>query len=295
MAFTCQETADGRKSTEDDNGRKHVRKFRIWTDNKSIGSYTAMKSARSASPIALPSRFDVHPEDSYALCRTVECEPGQAEKTGKVFVAVANYDTAVDETQSEPNPLLRPVKYRLEWASYQTVAERDNQGSPIVNSAGFQYDPPYMVDDDRPVLVAVKNEAASLFAVICARAIYFRRAVNTSNFFGAGSRQAKVESIVTGDVLVENNVRFYAVTTRVQFNELTWDLALLDRGTKHLDADGNVVRPVILDGPQKGQPLNDAVNLNPDGTRKTDGVGQFKRPFFRNQPERDFAGLGIGT
>lgn len=200
----------------------------------------------------------------------------------------------------EENPLDDPIKYSLEWANYTRLVDRDKDGNPIINSAGFGFDPPIEIDDARPVLVAIKN--MDDLNDIIALAVEYKNAVNTDTFYDATYRKAKVESIVSGQIQLRNDIAFYAVTFRIQFNDDLWDKHLVDRGRQCLVQEDFGTGyypdvPRVQSGEHAGDPL-DECNLNTDGTQRSETLpGLFIPPLasdgFRIYPEKAFAGLSI--
>jgi len=203
------------------------------------------------------------------------------------------------------NPLNRPAKYSLEWANYTRVLETDISGKPVLNSADDLFEA-IEQDDARPVLVVTKNEWP--LEIIIANAIAYKNAVNSDTFHGAGPRQAKMESITSGQLLFENGYDFYNVTYRIQFNDTFWDMKLVDRGRQCYDRPktdsiddgmGGMIKlatkawPRVKSGEHKGEFL-ELCNLNPDGTQRDDTLpALFKEPAYRIYPEKPFNALGI--
>ena len=207
------------------------------------------------------------------------------------------------DSSNQSNPLLRPVRYHLEFANFTTVAEVDIFGTALTNSAGQEFDPPFEKDDARPVLVATKNEWP--LEGIIAKAIAYKNAVNTNTFYGAGPREAKVESISTGEIQTENEISYHTVTYRIQFNNDKWDVSLVDQGWMHYDnaTDKNLLSAKEGTQDSSGQyddkdapKASEPVGLAADGTRLAKGNEPkklFKQPAFRIYNELSFASLGI--
>ena len=193
----------------------------------------------------------------------------------------------------EDNPLLRATKYRLDWANYSRVATKDKNGTTIENSAGVEFDPPIEIDDARPVLVCTRNEWP--LGSIIANSIQYKNAINTDSFYGAGPREAKVESIVCGDIMNENGVQFYQVTYRFQFNDQKWDITVVDQGFSHLDENGELVDAMertVTGSDVEWTKVSEPVGLKTDGTRQAKGVDKLFKE-FRVYPELSFSALGL--
>lgn len=194
------------------------------------------------------------------------------------------------------NPLNWPVRYNLEWANYSRAFDTDIFGNKLINSANDPF-PAEEQDDARPVLVATKNEFP--LEAIVAKSIFYKNAVNTDPFYGAMAREAKVESIVTGELQSLNGFQYYPVTYRVQFNEKKWDLVLADIGFNAYNIaknNPNAVKGPILNA--NGLPVLEEQPLNLDGTWRDPATVLFGQELildksFRVYPERAFSGLGI--
>jgi hypothetical protein len=212
------------------------------------------------------------------------------------------------EDKQQENPLLRPIKLSLEWAQFSVkVTEDVVDGRRIVNSADDLFED-VEKDDARPVLVAIKNFATFAEVVLLART--FKNAVNNAEFYGAPAGTAKVESIVSGNEIQENDYTYYAATIRVQFTNEDespdgWNLRLVNRGTHCYDkpktesgASRVRVRNLLSNEWGKGEFL-DFANLNYDGTQRFDGEADLQVPEAGDDPfriyyPRDFSQLGIG-
>lgn len=229
------------------------------------------------------------------------------------------------------NPLDEPIRYHVEMAPFQKIVDKewDYDGTNtdtvkkrlLQNSAADGFNPPLVIDDFRPVLVAIKNWDGTDLTGLISLITQYKNAVNDDTFYDAAARCAKVESIVGTPLQERNGVTFYQVTFRIQFDENTWDIPLIDRGTQHLTGNGTKQYPIktewdeatagvsyaLASDVQKADPGNykiaspleylDLVNLNSDGTRKypdEEPADQIS-PAFRVYPELDFSGLGIGT
>jgi hypothetical protein len=214
---------------------------------------------------------------------------------------------------SNPNPLSRPVRYSLEWASHTKAVEKDIYDRPLENSAGQLFDP-LEIDDARPVLVATKNMAS--LPTIIAMAVEYINTINDSTFFGAPAYSAKIESITSGELQTENEVDFYAVQFRIQFTNPDeydgWDVRVLNRGPEALvwnaeKGKDELKRVVAMD--KDGNPTDDGelittAKLDKDGYQLKPGDEGIYIPFvddvgtnglpWRFYRPKDFSGLGIG-
>ncbi len=313
----CQLIRYGRSGSADlDYKREYNAQWKVTTDSGNDGWTTVLLQSGNASlDNPIPDLWS-----TYAIGNDVDTgvylqdKRGQPETgsettwivTGTWKAPPPGRDPANGDNQ--PNPLFRPVRYHLEFANFTRVAEKDIFDKAITNSAGQEFDPPLEMDDARPVLVAVKNEWP--LEGIISKAIQYKNAVNTNTFYGAGPREAKVESIVSGGMQTENDVRYYPVTYRIQFNHEQWDIELVDQGWMHYGTAAAKNLLVARGGEQNADgtykiatgetelppPVPEPIGLDPDGTRRdkdADPVKLFKQPPFRIYPELSFASLGI--
>jgi hypothetical protein len=314
------------KLSEDGFGqRTYTHDYLIEMSSDADGQYNVYTQMESGTPDPVPARWSNYnvlingtAGDNTVFLQQREIKRKEdREDERNLWIVSCTWkppDPGQDSTQPDENPLTRPIKYHLEWASFTRIIEKDINGDAVTNSAGDLFDPPVEIDDARPVLVAVKNMWP--LENIIALSIQYKNAVNTDTFFDAPARTAKVESIQSGQLLYENGYDYYAVTFRVQFNQDTWDVELVDRGSQIMVRN-------VFDDPDKGfhkewprklkydgsgdvnniasysfaEPKEylDLVNLEPDGTRRYETLpALFKSPAFRIYPEEAFSGLGIG-
>ena len=125
-----------------------------------------------------------------------------------------------------------PVVGTLKQGVPITPEETDIYQDPILNSAGDPYSPQPLVDESRPVVTIVRNEATYSPSL----AIVYQDAVNNDNYLGAEPRQLKMESITTPgrQTAVVGGVEetYYPVTYRMIFRREGWDLRNLDIGAR---------------------------------------------------------------
>ena len=281
--------------------------YRVVTSSASNGWLTVLSQSGLASPDPVPnlwSTYSLGGESDgsvYLQDKDANLESRESRTRWIVKVVWRPPEPGSDpEQDNQNNPLNRATRYHMEWANYSKVVEKDNLDKILTNAAMQQFDPPIEVDDDRPVLVAVRNEWP--LASIIARALDYKNAVNTDTFYGATARQAKMESILSGEMLIENAIRFYSVVYRVQFNDKKWDIDPVNHGFNHFETAGDSETIVAVD--KNKLPVGEPVGLNADGTRRADDavppkifMSQVKlddiRTPFRYYPERSFEAIGI--
>ena len=285
--------------------RTYTHKWRVVTNDDDDNWDTVYNQARSSTPNAIPAMWSTYSigngADTGVRLKEMRGDLEEPADSLRRWIVTGTWQAPEpgEEPEDSPeNPLERPVRYHLEWANYTRIVEKDQLGKAPVNSAGQMFDPPIEHDDARPVLVAVRNEWP--LSSIVAKALHYRNAVNTDDFYGAGKRQAKMESIITSEKQTINGVNFYTVTHRIQFTDTSWDVEVVDQGFMHfenagdtnlivakeLDSNGVIKKPEVA--------VTEPVGLEPDGTRRADTLSKlFKQPPFRKYPERSFGALGL--
>ena len=279
-------------------GNKYTTEHLVESNSINDGPLSIALGALGSTPHPVPSMWAAYSVgndyDNSVVVKNRSTRLHAYTKGGALWIVTTSYERPGDDTEEDAggsNPLTRPIRYRVEWANYTKILYKDVTGKAIVNSAGQRFMDPMEVDDQRPVLVADKNVATLQEAV--SLGLTYKNAVNTDTFYGAGPRQAKVQSITCGDQQVEENVAFRAMTIRVEFNEDKWDREVLDVGIAVKETEA-VDSPLIVAKDAAGNPYGQEVNLAADGTILGDGEDAlFKQPPFRVYPELSFSGLGI--
>ena len=307
--INCERMAEGATgSVSSELRRTYSHQYLVETNSDSDGQIAVEVGSQSASPHSIPAMWSVYNNvngdgatdfGAFLLEKTIErYRPDEGNRRLWLVKCTWRPPEPGQDDQQPPNenPLLDPVKYRMEWIPFQRGIYKDKDDEPILNSAGDLFEG-IEIDDPFPVLVAVRNmwPLQSVFDL----ATDFHGAVNNGVFFTKPVRTWRVESIAASDLQQRGGVQYYAVTIRCAFNKDKWDLQIVDRGTQaYLDPnDKKSKSPVrVLEGANAGD-LLDMANLNSDGTQKVpDAIppGEIKQPHFRVYPEKDFADLGIG-
>lgn len=245
--------------------RTYTRTFQVLTDDR----YDSTLTIRAALPVDIG---DVY--------RTYESETGlpdsplREEDTGSFcsriaircisddflqWEAVCDY-SPFDSNQTPANPIDWPI--RISWgnATYQLAADRDRNGDPILNTAGLRFEPPLVVDGNRPILRIVRNEPFFDPAI----AAQFSDAVNEFAFFGEDPKTWKCKPILAELEFNRDcgtaDGYYYVVTYEFEYNRETWVQHVLEQGLRELDSSGNRV-PIT----ENGLPVTEPVPLDADG------------------------------
>lgn len=289
-----RELFSDRSSGRDAKGRRSVRVFLVLCDDVADGPEAAEIADTLPAGMAIPSIGDAHPGDADKFVRSVEAKPEAGEPCE--FRVTVQYSTPVasgpGEEDPEENPLARPMT--IGWGSTKTSVpveratfidgELEWPDIPVESSAYEVFDPPIMRDFGRRVLTITHNEATFDSAL----AIVYTDAVNEEAFVGCAPGTVKIASI-TASRHYENEVWYWAVEYQFDVNPDGWNLFIVDRGTRVLDAAGEK-SVTAKDG--DGNPYNSPIHLDGNGWKLgiDDPVVYLE---YRIYPIKDFAALGL--
>lgn len=272
-----------RPDAEEDNAGvlNTERVFRIWYA-AFTGAVTILKE------VALPQKGDAHPEDSNLICISRGVSSISDDK--RIREVTCSYSSLTTDTVTEEDPLKRDPK--ITWGTFETsvVAEKDNAGGAIENSAGDPYQNPLMVDNAHLEVTIVRNEAS----YDPDRALSFTGKVNKGGVTIAGkistARQAKLVQY-TGSNQKENEISFWSVTYKFRFKEDTWDTQILDQGFNRIALIGGAILNIpIIDESQ--QDITVPAKLDKNGQPLAKGLPPEFNTFVLLK-EADFSGLGL--
>lgn len=272
--------------------------------------------------------------DLDSFCQEIEWQrpdPDDRERRWHVACRYASLDGTDHGTIIEPDPLLWPTEYWVEWTEEQVVLQEAanveellyadsfprTAGTlgPVVNACGIEFTEPLMKTIYYPVLHAQKAYA-SLDEIVALNNA-FQGTTNNATWLTAPARTAKYLTTESGRKQRLQGVDFYMGVTRVWFKRATWDRKVLNNGWSHFkrpaanpdtiiyDANGNRVffKNLIYDDPSTIEadpdadpdvPCSEPLNLTLDGTLV--GVGDDTTYItYRDLEEVSYAGIGIGS
>lgn len=234
------------------------------------------------------------PRELAAESLTFDPETGDSLPT----TTAPNPDGGPPEAQRDQNPVNWPVKYRVTHEVSQEPATHDQDGDPIVNSAGDPFDPPVMVEVSRPVI-----EFTKYYTLVKIDWLErYHGSVNKFGWHGRGPRKCKLEIEWAADTI--NNFPVWRVDFRVKirreqwdggpFDEgQGWDLRVLDQGYREINVltgeRSKIVPP--LDG--LGSPVPGPYPLNGAGVPAPVDQALPSYLTYRYYPEEDWSALGI--
>lgn len=238
----------------------------------------------------LPVLSDQHPNDKNLFVRRRRFE---STDSTKLWFATIEYSS---EENFKP-PLDRKKKRKWSFLRYSKVAQIDQDGKAILNSANERFDPPAEVDDSRIQLVITRNEG-NFDAHLIAE---FQDAVNSDVFYDFQPGEAKMMAISANEMEEKNPddpnapFQFWEVEYEIQFRLLTasfsgatrlpiedeisggWFLEILDQGFNEIGPDGKI-KPILLTG---GVKPSSPVLLDGTGHKLTWTPPALPNPFFQ--------------
>lgn len=236
--------------------RNFTRTFHVLFDSATAGANAAIEAVG-----ILPGDRYVTSTESYPYSFAQSISAQIVDQDGRGWDVTVNYSGEYDPGQFPEDPTLWAVQVHWSGSQFQETADRDGDGSPILNSAGVPFNPGLQKDDSRPLLTLVRNER-TFDEKLAAR---FRDKTNLDDFWGYSPRCAKCKPIQASRTLDKKIGWYWVVTYQFEFNEDKWTRKVLDAGTMQLNADGDklipitrnsalVSEPVPLDG--SGRPLD---------------------------------------
>lgn len=291
----------GRSSSQDKMGLRSYRAtYRVEMSSTSYGPANVLEHAQSYKPDPIPKLWQKYRIDSdfdnYAFCqsRTVEQTEDNKRTWWKVNCEWRPLNPGEDQDDSTTHPMSRPVRYRVEHATYTENIEKDKDGESVVNGAKQEFDTALQQEVSHMVLVATKN-FATLQDVIDLNLKYAMH-VNTTTFHGASKRKCLCYPISCSNLIREGKVEYYQATFHIEFRDDTWDRRYINQGMKYLKAgvltnvfaeneDGEEVQvnePMLLDS------AGAMLAANTTGTVANGGILE-----FRVRDEISFSGLGV--
>lgn len=286
MTVNFHEEIPGPRNGKNTKGVKtYVRAFRLSTTLQSEGPYAV------GSHPSLPLMGSAHNEDSGAWCYDISIDNTDP---WKGWTATYQYSS---EREFATDPTLDPAIITVNTEQFQKVADRDIDGYSICNSAGDPFDPPYMMDDSRRVIMVSKNMSGHPSWLLD-----YQDVVNIDSFTVKGvtytAGQGKVQRVSIGEQQVRNGVPFVVVQIEIHLQRDGWHLKPLDAGFRQLAYDGltriNIYNPAATP-PETGDseritapvPLDGAGKVLANPTTSTAVFGDFiiyKRDTFSALP-----------
>lgn len=276
---------------------------REW-DRKFIVIYDEIvHAAEVLEATGVPIRWEPHPLDANMLA-----EHGEATNKDDdpyVWEVTITYSSrAGDEDRGQDDPRDRPIEIETDFVSFQVPMLYDKNGKAVLNSAKDRFDPPWQMEDSRPVLRYSRYESA----LNLARSLAYRNAVNIDGFAGFSAGELMCMHIKQKRHF-ENNIECWHTQYEFQGkangtitsagstkNYNGWDAVIPDMGFNEIINGKKVGIHTKPDNGKPGKPVSKEVRL--DGTGKAlSETATLEQTYFHvfEPPYRyqSFAALGL--
>jgi hypothetical protein len=220
--------------------------------------------------------------DNFAFATKIDAQIDPDCNDDTSWIVTVDY-AAYDPTQFPENPLNHPIKISWGENRFDQTCIFDRNGNPVVNSAGDDFDPPIAIDDSRPTLRIVRNEAT--YDPIYA--LNWKDTLNADVFWGFAPLTVKL-STPLGELEYNPICGFYYVVTyQFEVNPNGWVKNILDRGMRQIVGG---LKQKILD--DKGDDISSPELLDGNGVKLTTR-GTPVAISFEVYNEADFSLLGL--
>lgn len=264
------------------------RRFLVQTDNALDGALLVLADA------SIPKIGDPYSSgyDSFSAAFCVNRSARMHSDSNKLWEVDCSYKQPKNdqENKQEENPLDRPAEVSWSFQAFQKPIDKDLDDEPIVNTFNTPFNPFPEIDDSRPILVIIRNEAHPFNY---SRAISYQDAVNSDNFYGFDPGQAKMAGIAAQrrTEYIESTMStlvYWQVTYEIHFRREGWQLKILNRGTEYFDDNG----AIQVDKDDAGNPTGSEVLLDNDAKKLAEDADPIYLD-FRVYEEKAFGPLGL--
>lgn len=277
-----KELIEKRSSQTDAEGSRYFRHFIVKVSAVTDTPYIA------ESATGIPRVGDDHPDNGYATCRVVRCEPYQG--LSETYEVMVEYSTPLSNLPGGDNadPLLRSAQYgggsekvtvplsRAVYAGkklYKRNGTVDVQLIPgitsatppimVTNSAGQPFINVPEFEETMPYVRIQRNEAPNIGAIVQKQTQYEGK-VN-SDTFSIGTLTVLPGLAKIADISwtreVDNQIPYFDVTYTIMLREAGWDYEIQDEGVVELtttevakiqnikdENNEDISQPVLLNG-----------------------------------------------
>jgi hypothetical protein len=280
-----EESGQARTSSQDENWRRtYTRHFRAETDNPLIGP----KAVRESCPVQIGQVYEADGETdlgAFAVRINVTGDTGTG-ADGRQWIISIEYGQFNALEIQPADPMIARPKISFSSTRFQVPATKDIDDEPVVNSAGDPFDPPFMLDETRPFMTIVKNEAG--FPPLLAQD--YHNSINNAPWFGLPELVWKCVDITGDEAQDPDGGRYWVVTYQFEMKRETWVEKLMDVGMREINSSGKKI--AITD--DRGREVDAPWPLNENGTKKAVGVtAEFME--FHLYKEMDFSALNLDS
>lgn len=240
-------------------------------------AFTALLAAYTSPAV---NYGDPHPQDDDTTVVSHHIERITPGSSG-YFTITVNYNS---ESGDSANILLTPPEIRYDPYTYEVAADRDLDGVPYLNTAGFPFDIPLPLEKQGVILTVKKWKASYSIA----EHLQFAGKVNDGSFTwpGAGTSVAAGQAKCLGIFQGERSTSSSAVMVEYRFD-------LREEGHQHNVVDQGPLGWAVHDGVKKTGVFvgGNKAGVSPTGPIRLDGTG---RPLLSNDfyvlPAQPYAG-----
>jgi len=233
-----EELFDGRAGSGDyQRQRTYTRKFEVRTSDPGDGPRVVV-----GDPL-LPGLgqpyVTLREGDAGALVKSVEPEQHADDPT--LWIVTVKYDTHFDVKDGQKpkdrpeDPLGRPPVWKFGFTKTAKPITEDKDGKPILNAAGFPFDPP----PEREVAYLTISITKNVAFWWADQAAALMESVNKKPWYTLKPRTVKFQG-QDANSKFENNMQFWEVTTSLEVRPETWDLKILNCGFDEKVTENNV-------------------------------------------------------
>ena len=219
---------------------RYTRVFRVITDSALDEASVILTHA------SCPKVGSIYQSDSLAFCRRVR--PRQESFSKLVWIVTAAYST---ERELEVDPLNESAAISWSTVNYTRPYFKNIDGTAILNTAGFYFDPPIEGDDSRWGANVRKNVAG-----VPGWLGVYRGAINLDVFvldgFPVRNQVARLSGMEISEWQQRNEVWFRVLTMRIDIDEDTWIKQTLNDGLYEIAAPGEKPKKMTDKDGQEG-------------------------------------------
>lgn len=282
MTFSFNKFEDTGSWSRD--GNSYTERYKVACSDK-LSSGEVLSAGRTLS--ALPQPYAPYLWDATAYVTTVGLDKGEDDYN---WVATASYGPLPAGQTATTNPLQEKPVITWGFSDYDLVADKDNSGALVKNSAGDPFDPPLTETFSFLTLSITRNVTAVGYNPLTARD--YKNSVNSADCTVAGI------TITNGDGLLKDYSMEPKTTNGVSFIQEKIGILISDRegrwARKILDAGlyemVNGKRTRIQD--DNGQDVVSPVKLNGAGAKAANGAAPTWLT-WNLKKQRSWAGLNL--
>jgi hypothetical protein len=289
MAISFVTVGGARAGRATQYGRTYTVQYRAISDGAVIGPAAIFQ----AFPISIAATYsysgDVAEVDAGSFLREISLR--EDSEDGRQWIVECNYSPP--EYGAPPpveNPLDEPPSVAWDGAQWEEVIDVDEDGKPIVNTAGDPFLEGVTRDQTRSILRITRNEPSFSDDI----AELYRDTLNSVVFFGKAPDTMKVGMIRAEAVWSWFLADYYwRVSYEFHQNRLGWNTPVRDAGLRQLTLTDPTKQEHILDN--RGFPITTPHLLDGSGRKLAVNGTPVALPFRRYRSVDLVTALGMGA